>query len=348
MRKKYFLYFLFAIAWCKSILAQDRDIDYVQRYALLAVKEMEIYKIPASITLAQGILETGGGQSKLANQANNHFGIKCKTEWTGETITHDDDALGECFRKYASVEESYRDHSKFLAERPYYKNLFKLNLTDYKAWAHGLKKAGYATNPRYAYILINKIEKLHLHQFDLISNQDVYDQLVKLYGPVSRKIVDPSYEEILPKNPVKVAEIQAKKEEKEANKNFTVEESTPPSNPVDRILEHPNHLDYIVVEAGETIKKIADLFNISQKNLMLYNELKSPKDLKAGQFLFFNHKKNWGQEQYHTVKPGETMYLIAQKHAMRVSKLYYKNRMEKGQEPQPGDILYLRGRKPKQ
>ena len=101
-----------------SLAQTDREVEYIQRFALLAVEEMEEYKIPASITLAQGILETGGGQSRLAEQANNHFGIKCKKEWTGETMTHDDDAKGECFRKYTSVRESFRDHSKFLAERP--------------------------------------------------------------------------------------------------------------------------------------------------------------------------------------------------------------------------------------
>src|SRR5690606_15881171 len=141
-----------------QINAQDsRDIDYIRKYAKLAVEEMELYKIPASITLSQGILETGGGQSRLADVANNHFGIKCKKEWTGKKIEHTDDAPNECFRVYNSVQESYRDHSKFLAERPYYKNLFHLKIDDYKAWAHGLKKAGYATNPQYANILIARI-----------------------------------------------------------------------------------------------------------------------------------------------------------------------------------------------
>src|SRR5690606_19205054 len=150
---------------------------------LLAVEEMELYKIPASITLSQGILETGGGQSRLAEIANNHFGIKCKKEWTGEVISHTDDAPNECFRKYGSVQESYRDHSKFLAERPYYKDLFKLNMRDYKAWAHGLKKAGYATNPKYAGILISRIEKYNLDQFDKISADQVQEKIRELYGP---------------------------------------------------------------------------------------------------------------------------------------------------------------------
>ena len=126
---------------------KDRIAHYIEQYKDLAIAEMIRTGIPASITLAQGILETGYGQSDLAQYANNHFGIKCKTEWTGEKMYHDDDAKGECFRKYASVEDSYKDHSDFLANRPHYAFLFKLDPTDYQAWAHGLKKAGYATNP---------------------------------------------------------------------------------------------------------------------------------------------------------------------------------------------------------
>ena len=142
------------------------DEQYIQKFALYAVEEMEKYKIPASITLAQGLLETGGGQSRLAQQGNNHFGIKCKEDWTGKTMKHTDDAPNECFRVYDDPRESYEDHSKFLAFRKYYVNLFKLDMYDYKAWAHGLKKAGYATNPRYAYILIDKIERNKLYEFD--------------------------------------------------------------------------------------------------------------------------------------------------------------------------------------
>lgn len=140
--------------------------EYIERYAPLAVEQQTLYGIPASITLAQGLLESGNGTSRLAREANNHFGIKCGSSWDGESIRHDDDALQECFRAYSSVEESFIDHSLILLERKWYRPLFDLDPKDYKAWAHGLKKAGYATNPRYADLLIKIIEDYELYRYD--------------------------------------------------------------------------------------------------------------------------------------------------------------------------------------
>lgn len=140
--------------------------EYIERYAPLAVEQQTLYGIPASITLAQGLLESANGNSRLAKEANNHFGIKCGSFWSGESIRHDDDALQECFRAYSSVEESYIDHSLILLERKWYRPLFDLDPKDYKAWAHGLKKAGYATNPRYADLLIKIIEDNELYRYD--------------------------------------------------------------------------------------------------------------------------------------------------------------------------------------
>lgn len=152
-----------------SLQAQTRSKlyeDYIKKYRELAVEEMRRYHIPASITLAQGLLESGAGQSTLARKSNNHFGIKCGSDWSGKTVSHDDDARNECFRAYKHPKQSYEDHSKFLAGRPRYASLFKLKITDYKGWAKGLKKAGYATNPRYAEQLIGIIELYDLHQYD--------------------------------------------------------------------------------------------------------------------------------------------------------------------------------------
>ncbi len=155
--------------------------QYIQRFAKYAVEEMEKYKIPASITLAQGLLETGGGQSRLAQEGKNHFGIKCKEDWTGKTMKHTDDAPNECFRVYDDPRQSYEDHSIFLSTRKYYANLFKLDMKDYRAWAHGLKKAGYATNPRYASILITKIEKYKLYEYDNTNSNEVLYAVLKMY-----------------------------------------------------------------------------------------------------------------------------------------------------------------------
>ncbi len=139
---------------------------YVLQYASIAQEEMKSYGIPASITLAQGILESNMGVGELALKSNNHFGIKCHKEWKGERVYHDDDEAGECFRKYAQPEQSFRDHSLFLVDRSRYDFLFEYQIKDYEKWAHGLKKAGYATDPRYAYKLISLIERLELHRFD--------------------------------------------------------------------------------------------------------------------------------------------------------------------------------------
>ena len=172
--KKY-LFFLFLFF---SLLgfSQSKTESYISKYSSVAVVEMNKYSIPASITLAQGILESGNGESRLAVDGKNHFGIKCHSNWNGKTIIVDDDEKGECFRKYSNVAESYRDHSLFLSERGRYSFLFAYKKSDYKKWAKGLKKAGYATNPKYASLLIDLIEKYELYHYDKIDqpNQKLY------------------------------------------------------------------------------------------------------------------------------------------------------------------------------
>lgn len=164
------------------VYSSDPTTRYIQQYAAIAQEEMRCYKIPASITLAQGLLESQLGQGVLAKKSNNHFGIKCKRDWKGKKVYHDDDAPGECFRAYEDPKESYRDHSLFLAERERYASLFRFKKTDYKAWAKGLKKAGYATDPAYADKLIGLIERLSLWKYDnpkvspdfTVKNRDVH------------------------------------------------------------------------------------------------------------------------------------------------------------------------------
>ena len=168
MKKIYFIFYSFLAI---SSYAQNKTEVYIEKYSQIAVDEMHRYNIPASITLAQGILESGNGESLLATEGNNHFGIKCHDDWNGETIIKDDDKEGECFRKYSKVVDSYKDHSLFLIERERYNSLFLLSTTDYKAWAEGLKKAGYATNSKYSSLLINLIEKYDLSRFDKGSAQ---------------------------------------------------------------------------------------------------------------------------------------------------------------------------------
>lgn len=147
-------------------------IEYIQRFAPIAVRKMHMYKIPASITLAQGVLESGSGRSELALKSNNHFGIKCHTDWTGQSVNHDDDEKGECFRKYQYPETSYDDHSAFLTQRKRYEFLFSFETDDYKKWARGLKDAGYATDPKYPEKLIKIIEDYELYEFDKVKKDD--------------------------------------------------------------------------------------------------------------------------------------------------------------------------------
>ena len=168
MKKAFYIFLYFALISTSKTYAADvlNRIDYVKSYSTYAIENMRMYKVPASITLAQGILESGAGNSELAKKSNNHFGIKCGSKWKGGKTYHDDDAKGECFRTYKSVLESYNDHSKFLTQNKRYNSLFALNIQDYKSWARGLSKAGYATSPHYSGRLIEIIEDLHLYEFD--------------------------------------------------------------------------------------------------------------------------------------------------------------------------------------
>ncbi|TVZ56774.1 flagellum-specific peptidoglycan hydrolase FlgJ [Lutibacter sp. Hel_I_33_5] len=156
----------------KNPRLNKNTLNYIKKYASLAVHEMHLYKIPASITLAQGVLESGSGRGQLASKSNNHFGIKCHTTWQGARVYYDDDAKGECFRKYQYVATSYRDHSKFLSARKRYAFLFNFSRKDYKSWARGLKKAGYATDKKYPKKLIKIIKDYKLYEFDKISKRD--------------------------------------------------------------------------------------------------------------------------------------------------------------------------------
>ena len=166
-------------------------LAYIRKYAPIAVKEMHEYKIPASITLAQGILESGRGRSELALKSNNHFGIKCHTGWQGERVYHDDDEKGECFRKYLYPETSYHDHSLFLTQRRRYAFLFDYNIKDYKKWAYGLRKAGYATDKKYPAKLLKLIKEYKLYEFDKVKKGQYAKEIKKLNDnePVKKPVI---------------------------------------------------------------------------------------------------------------------------------------------------------------
>lgn len=180
MQKRFLYFFLFILFTGTKLSAQRPELitAYISTYKDLAIAEMQRTGIPASITLAQGIFESTAGTSELVLASNNHFGIKCKDTWTGESVKHDDDLRQECFRKYPSAIDSYKDHSDFLRTRSHYAFLFKIDPLDYKSWAYGLKKAGYATNPRYPQALIKLIEDYHLNEYTLLALQPRKKELI--------------------------------------------------------------------------------------------------------------------------------------------------------------------------
>lgn len=281
--------------------------DYIVKWEDVAVKHMHRYGIPASITLAQGILESGYGNSPLARYANNHFGIKCNG-WEGETFYQDDDEADECFRKYFDAERSYQDHAEFLDTRERYAFLFELRPTDYKGWARGLKKAGYATDPNYPRRLIRLIEDHELHRFDSIS-------------PMKSK------KEKVHEGPIALDNVEVKNGR--------------------QVHEHPNGVDLIVARYGDTPRSLARTFSLSKSDLLEYNDLNPSNRIEEGDTLYIQPKRNWSRgPKTHEVKEGETMRSIAQEHALKLEKLYERNRMKPGTDPEPGQKLYLRGRAP--
>ncbi len=285
--------------------------DYIDMYHEIAVGEMERSGIPASITLAQGILESGNGNSMLATSANNHFGIKCHG-WSGKKIYHDDDKRNECFRKYKTPEESFKDHTEFLMNSPRYKSLFELEISDYKGWSRGLKKAGYATSPTYANALIRIIEEYELYKYDK--------------GYLPRDFDDRDRDE---KNKTHLVS---------RNENFSIALGR---------KEEKNRVDYIITREGDTFKKLAEENELLPGELFKYNELEKDAEIKPGQVLFLQPKRNKASvgNQYHTVKEGETMYSISQDYAIKLKKLYKKNLMEMGEEAKVGQKLWLRKKK---
>lgn len=280
--------------------------DYILKYKHLAIQEMERTGIPASITMAQGLLESGNGNSRLAVKANNHFGIKCH-DWNGKKMRHDDDARRECFRKYNSVEESYQDHSAFLTSKSRYAALFEIPATDYKGWARGLKKAGYATSPTYAEALIRIIEENQLYLLD--EGVDIPD----------------------------AKDMLAKKPERKKDLGHTGSSR--------QVLEN-NRVKYIVARAGDTYADLTRELEMLPWQLAKYNELAQDFEIKEGQVVYIQPKRvnSDATKTMHIVAEGETMYSISQKYAIRLDKLYARNMISVGTEPKPGTKLALRGR----
>lgn len=293
--------------------------QYIEQYKVLAIEEMETYRIPASITLAQGILESDCGNSPLAREANNHFGIKCHKGWTGATYHQDDDAPDECFRKYRKAEESYRDHSLFLTTRDRYKLLFDLVITDYKGWAHGLKQAGYATNPRYPELLIKIVEENGLDAFDVVSGRQSL-----VVGQEDR--ID------------------------SATTTFNIQPSTSPPDDFalagrggnDRIIFKNNEVKFVLARKGDTYRKIAGEFGIYTWQVEKYNEAGKNSKLKAGDKVYLEKKKGSAEAKSHVVRAGETIRSVSQDYGVRLKALCRKNRIKDKDKIREGEVLLLK------
>lgn len=286
--------------------------EYLEQYSDIAVSEMRRTGVPASIKLAQGMIESDHGRSRLARLANNHFGIKCHSNWTGPTIYHDDDARGECFRKYSNPEQSFRDHSDFLVNGSRYKELFFLDQTDYKGWARGLKKAGYATNPAYADMLIRKIEENSLYLFDTAR------------GQVSAGVGSGS------------TSAPARESGSMAGSRYS-------ASVAHRVMQR-NRVDFFIVGDNDTFETITRDFDLLSWELERYNEKPIEELLVPGNAIFLQPKRKKAEPgiRYHVVREGETMYAVSQLYAIKLQNLYQMNFMEEGTEPETGRRLNLR------
>lgn len=347
-----FVLSIWIVSMSSLFISKDKELasTYISSYKDIAVEEMYRTGIPASIKLAQGLLESNWGRSDLATTANNHFGIKCGAKWDGDTFYKEDDDKDEkgrliesCFRSFSSPMESYMAHSDFLTDpkKEYrYGFLFDYNSTDYRSWAKGLKKSGYATDPNYPKKLITIIEKYNLAQFD----RPIED---KRHQYASNRKVEK-------KEDVKIRRKKSgttKKRAKRIKASYSASEKVDrmPTKYVSRLkydIQSINNCRMVKAKGGETLGELSQTVGISKDEVIVINEIYDQSDvvLKPGEIIFLEKKKRSfrGGHEYHKVKPGETMESIAQMYGLRLKSLYAKNRMPKNSTTMEGVILSIR------
>ncbi len=309
--------FLIALCLLPALLCLAAGDDtpqerYVKKYSQMAVQEMIRSGVPASITLAQGMLESGNGLSKLATKGNNHFGIKCHKGWEGKSMRQDDDARNECFRVYPSVADSYKDHSDFLRYRDRYKFLFDLERTDYKGWAYGLKKAGYATDPNYPAKLIKYIEDYNLSRFDVLQKAE------EVEVPLSPHRIE--------------APVVAM-----SNEEFHF--------PLTRELFSKNGVPFVYSLEGETYKSIAKYYHLFHREILGFNDLKKDQPLLPGTVVYLSFKKTHtqpGLDMYIVEEDGENFHAICQRFAVKEKSILKLNGWKKAPFLTEGDEIKLR------
>ena len=323
--------FLFSFVFLLACLignAQNSEVirNYINTYRETAIAEMQRTGVPAAIKLAQGIHETTAGTSDLVRRSNNHFGIKCKSNWTGESVKHTDDAPNECFRKYDDPAQSYRDHSDFLRGSSRYASLFALDPLNYEGWAYGLKKAGYATNPRYPQIIIKLIETYQLQDYTLIA-----------MGKMAPK------EDMV---------AQSDSGEKQSDGVITASSITRPVRKVKQAIDYPsgefkiNDTKVIYALAGTPVLTIADRYNISLSKIFEFNDLEESETIKNDQLIYLQRKRKAGNNEFHIVAEGETLRDIACVEAIRLESLLEYNHLKGDMQPAVGEQLYLRKKAP--
>lgn len=302
---------------CLSLRGDDLRSQYIQKWSETAIDQMIASGVPASITLAQACLESANGTSTLAIEANNHFGIKCRG-WSGPTYRHDDDLKDECFRSYDRAEQSFSDHSDFLRYNDRYASLFDLLPTDYKGWAYGLKKAGYATDPNYAEKLIKIIEDYRLYEYDVLEQHR---------GSVS-----------LPPSPSTLERTR----EVEAPLHFRP--SSLGKVTIEYTFYEKHGLVYIISHGTENYASLARQFNLFKWELLRFNDEKKDHVIPAGELIYLQPKRNQSTKdlEKHVVEKGETMRGLSQRFGVKLKNLYKFNNMKAGSEPTPGTIINLR------
>ncbi len=347
---------------------EERAKSYIEQYKFLAVAEQKRSGVPAAITLAQGIHETSAGASELATMANNHFGIKCKKNWTGQTFAHTDDAPNECFRKYNRAEESYKDHSDYLVTSPRYAELFRLSVTDYASWAVGLKRCGYATNPRYAQVLIKLVEDYKLQEFTYaalnntdistgyasapgvyVPEEDSRQQQVAIATSVSTPVTAPPVEAPVVTPAVVSQPISAPAPDVVVAEEAVMQQPIMPAaaettanavKPVYGQMVRVNGLKAVYARKGDTPLEYAYKTSMRYQKLLELNEI-DERPLPNDMYLYLERKNTKGVRATHTVKQGETVYGIAQAEGMMVKSLMDMNMIEPNEEPIAGTILEL-------
>ena len=320
MSKHFFCTLLCFFVGCTFIFDQsqrlsDKYINYIKKYHPLAQQQQKMHGIPASITLAQGLLESQCGESRLAKVGNNHFGIKCNG-WTGDTILKDDDKINDCFRRYARAEDSFSDHSAFL-KRKRYAPLFNLKKDDYAAWARTLKKCGYATDPAYPDKLIRLIETYQLYKYDKNETPLFAD------NSKSKNKVDTKY----------------------TDENITINDeqlATEIGNA--HVIRRRWGLYYIVAHEGDTFASLAKELNVKEKNLAKFNDLHKDDAIAPGETIWIEQKEKeaaMGNNQY-TAKQGDTLHSISQYYGIRLKNLAKMNKLKENSIITPGTVIILR------